>query len=144
MWIDPEAPGLYLGQCAQYCGTQHAKMLLRLYGQSQSDFEKWVVQQQMPAKLDPSTRLGEAAFLRNGCLSCHTIAGTIATERFGPDLTHVASRDTIASGAVPNTPENLKKWIDNPAYMKPGSLMPAMHLNDRDLDAVTAYLSTLN
>ena len=144
MWIDPEAPGLYLGQCAQYCGTQHAKMLLRVYGQSQSDFDKWVAQQQKPAKPDPSTRIGEAAFLRNACVSCHTIAGTIATGRFGPDLTHVASRDTIASGAVPNTPENLKKWIDNPAHMKPGSLMPSMHLNDRDLDAVTAYLSTLN
>ena len=121
MWIDPEAPGLYLGQCAQYCGTQHAKMLLRVYGQPRADFDKWAAQQQKPAKLDPSTRMGQAAFLRNGCVSCHTIAGTSAAGRFGPDLTHVASRDTIASGAVPNTPENLKKWIDNPAHMKPGS-----------------------
>ena len=79
--------------------------------------------------------------MRNGCVSCHTIAGTSAMGRFSPDLTHVASRDTIASGAVPNTPENLKKWIDDPDHMKPGSLMPAMHLNDRDLDTLTAYLS---
>jgi len=143
MWIDPEAPGLYLGQCAQYCGTEHAKMLLRVYGQSRADFDKWVSEQQKPAKLDPFTRIGQAVFLRNACVSCHAIAGTSATGRFGPDLTHVASRETIASGAVPNTPENLKKWIDNPAHMKPGSLMPAMHLNDRDVDTITAYLSTL-
>jgi cytochrome c oxidase subunit 2 len=143
MWIDPGAPGLYLGQCAQYCGTQHAKMLLRVYAQSGSDFDKWVAQQQKPPKLDPFNRIGQEAFLGNACVSCHTIAGTSATGRFGPDLTHVASRDTIASGAFLNTPENLKKWIDNPAHMKPGSLMPAMHLNDRDLDTVTAYLSTL-
>jgi cytochrome c oxidase subunit 2 len=144
MWIDPEVPGLYLGQCAQYCGTQHAKMLLRVYGQSRDDFNRWVAQQQKPPKLDPFARIGQAVFLRNACVSCHTIAGTIATGRFGPDLTHIASRDTIASGSVQNTPENLKKWIDNPAHMKAGSLMPAMHLNDRDLDTVAAYLSTLN
>jgi cytochrome c oxidase subunit 2 len=143
MWIDPETPGLYLGQCAQYCGTQHAKMLLRVYGQSRSDFDKWVAEQQQPAKPDASTSAGQAVFLRNACVNCHTIAGTVATGRFGPDLTHVASRDTIASGAVPNTPENLRKWIDNPAHMKPGSLMPPMHLNDGDLDAVTVYLTTL-
>jgi cytochrome c oxidase subunit 2 len=118
-------------------------MLLRVYAQSRGDFNKWVAQQQKPPKLDPFTRIGQAAFLRNACVSCHTIAGASATGRFGPDLTHVASRDTIASGAVLNTPENLKKWIDNPAHMKPGSLMPAMHLNDRDLDSITAYLSTL-
>jgi len=83
-------------------------------------------------------------FLRNACINCHTIAGTMAKGRFGPDLTHLASRDTIASGAVPNTPENLRKWIDNPDRMKPGCLMPAMHLNDHDLNAVTAYLTKLH
>jgi len=144
MWIDPEGPGLYLGQCAQYCGTQHAKMLLRVYGQSQSDFDTWAAQQQQPAKQDASAAEGQAVFLRNACINCHTISGTVAAGRFGPDLTHLASRDTIASGAVHNTGENLKKWIDNPAQMKPGCLMPPMHLNDHDLDAVTAYLTTLH
>ena len=144
MWIDPESPGLYLGQCAQYCGTQHAKMLLRVYGQSQADFDAWVAQQQQPAKQDASAAEGQAVFLRNACINCHTIAGTAAAGRFGPDLTHLASRDTIASGAVQNTPENLRKWIDNPDQMKPGCLMPAMHLNDHDLNAVTAYLTTLH
>src|ERR1700677_3768319 len=100
MWIDPEAPGLYLGQCAQYCGTQHAKMLLRVYGQSPHDFDAWVAQQQRPAAQDPSVAEGQAAFLRTACVNCHTIRGTVAIGRFGPDLTHMASRDTIASGAI--------------------------------------------
>jgi cytochrome c oxidase subunit 2 len=144
MWIDPEEPGLFLGQCAQYCGVQHAKMLLRVYGQSQGDFDKWVAQQKQPANQDASTEEGRSVFLRNACINCHTITGTVATGRFGPDLTHLAGRDTIASGAIQNTPENLKKWIDNPNQMKPGCLMPPMHLNDHDLTAVTAYLTTLH
>jgi cytochrome c oxidase subunit 2 len=144
MWIDPQAAGLYLGQCAQYCGTQHAKMLLRVYGQSQGDFDAWVAQQRQPAKEDAATAEGKAVFLNNACINCHAVGGTIATGRFGPDLTHLASRDTIASGAIKNTPENLRQWIDNPAAMKPGCLMPPMHLNSRDLNAVTAWLATLN
>ena len=143
MWIDPEAAGVYLGQCAQYCGTQHAKMLLRIYGQSPDDFATWVAHTQQPAKQSVAMAEGEAVFLRNACINCHTIRGTIASGHFGPDLTHLASRDTIASGAIPNTSENLTKWIDNPASMKPGCLMPPMHLNDRDLHAVASYLATL-
>jgi len=144
MWIDPESPGLYLGQCAQYCGVQHAKMLIRVYGQSQADFEAWIAQQQQPALQDAASEEGRSVFLRNACINCHTIAGTVAAGRFGPDLTHLASRDTIASGAIRNTPENLREWIDNPDRMKPGCLMPAMHLNNHDLTAVTAYLATLH
>jgi cytochrome c oxidase subunit 2 len=144
MWIDSETPGIYLGQCAQYCGTQHAKMLLRVYGQSSTDFAAWVAEQRQPAKSDASTERGRSVFLRNACINCHTVAGTIATGRFGPDLTHLASRDTIGSGAIQNTPANLRKWIDDPAQMKPGSLMPPMHLNGRELDDVTAYLAALH
>jgi cytochrome c oxidase subunit 2 len=143
MWLDAEAPGLYLGQCAQYCGTQHAKMLLRVYAQSRADFDQWAAQQKQPAIQDSAAAEGQAVFLRNACLNCHAVAGTAATGRFGPDLTHLASRDTIGSGAIPNTAENLRKWIDNPNKLKPGSLMPQMHLNDHDLDTVTAYLTTL-
>jgi len=144
MWIDPEGSGVYLGQCAQYCGTQHAKMLLRVYAQSQGDFDKWAAQQLQPARQDAGAAEGQAVFLRNACINCHTIAGTVATGRFGPDLTHLASRDTIASGAIQNTAENLRKWIDNPSHMKAGCLMPSMHLDDSDLNAVTAYLTTLH
>ena len=143
MWIDPQAAGLYLGQCAQYCGTQHAKMLLRVYADSPAEFAAWIAHQQQPAVENASAGEGRAVFQRNACISCHTVAGTIATGRFGPDLTHVASRDTIASGSVPNTPANIRTFVDDPAHFKPGALMPPMHLNDHDLDAVTAYLTTL-
>jgi cytochrome c oxidase subunit 2 len=148
MWIDPPEPGLYLGQCAQYCGTQHAKMLLRVYAQSPEDFAAWVKQQQRPAGQDFSGNAaameGQAVFMHSACINCHTIVGTVANGRFGPDLTHLASRDTIASGPVENTPQNLRQWIADPNSMKPGVLMPAMHLNDHDLDVITAYLTTLH
>ena len=144
MWIDPETPGLYLGQCAQYCGVQHAKMLLRVYADTPEQFAAWVAAQQKPAVEDPKVAEGRKVFLHNACVNCHTINGTIANGRFGPDLTHLASRDTIASGAFENNPENLRKWIDNPDSMKPGALMPPMHLNQHDLDAITAYLTTLH
>jgi cytochrome c oxidase subunit 2 len=148
MWIDPQQPGLYLGQCAQYCGTQHAKMLLRVYAQSPEDFAAWIKQQQRPAQQEvsanPAAAEGRAVFMNSACINCHTVAGTVATGRFGPDLTHLASRDTIASGPVQNTPENLRQWIADPASMKPGALMPSMHLSDHDLDVITSYLTTLH
>jgi len=143
MWLDPETAGLYLGQCAQYCGTQHAKMLIRVYADTPEEFAAWVAHQQQPAEQDASAAEGKAVFERNACISCHTIAGTVATGRFGPDLTHLASRSTFASGAVPLSAENLRAFVDNPAHFKPGVLMPPMHLNDHDLDAVTSYLVTL-
>jgi cytochrome c oxidase subunit 2 len=143
MWVDPETAGLYLGQCAQYCGTQHAKMLLRVYADTPAEFAAWIAHQQQPAVEDPAAAEGRAVFQHNACISCHTVAGTVATGRFGPDLTHVASRDTIASGSVPNIPANIRSFVEDPAHFKPGALMPPMHLNDHDLDAVTAYLTTL-
>ena len=143
MWIDPHETGLYLGQCAQYCGTQHAKMLLRVYVQSQQDFERWVEEQQQPAHPSDAASVGRHIFETTACINCHTVAGTVADGRFGPDLTHLMSRDTIAAGAAPNNPETLRRWIQSPDAIKPGSLMPAMQLSDRDLDALTAYLETL-
>jgi cytochrome c oxidase subunit 2 len=143
MWIDPDTKGLYLGQCAQYCGVQHAKMLIRVYADTPQEFAEWIQHQRQPAVDDPSVAEGRNVFLHNACISCHTVRGTVATGRFGPDLTHVGSRDTIASGSVPNTPANLREFIDNPANLKPGALMPPMHLDSHDLDAVTAYLTTL-
>jgi cytochrome c oxidase subunit II len=148
MWIDPQQPGLYLGQCAQYCGTQHALMLLRVYAQSPEDFAAWIKQQQRPAaqdvSADPAVAEGQTVFMHNACINCHAIGGTVANGRFGPDLTHLASRDTIASGPIQNTPENLRKWIADPNSIKPGVLMPSMHLSDHDLDVITAYLTTLH
>ena len=143
MWVDPHETGLFLGQCAQYCGTQHAKMLLRVYVQSKDDFERWVQEQRQPAIASDVVSGGQRVFETTACINCHRIAGTVANGRFGPDLTHLMSRDTIAAGAAPNTPENLRLWIRNPAAIKPGCLMPAMELNDQDLNALTAYLETL-
>jgi len=143
LWIDPQQPGLYLGQCAQYCGVQHAKMLLRVYVDTPQQFQAWVAAQQKTAVQDPAVAQGRAVFESNACANCHTVSGTSAHGVFGPDLSHVAGRDTIASGAVVNNTANLRAFISDPATLKPGALMPAMHLNDRDLDAVTKYLSTL-
>jgi cytochrome c oxidase subunit 2 len=143
MWIDPHDTGLYLGQCAQYCGTQHAKMLLRVYVDSQEQFDQWVQEEKRPAVINSSAEQGRQVFETTACVNCHAISGTVADGRFGPDLTHLMSRDTIASGAAPNTPELLKLWIQNPNAIKPGSLMPAMQLSEKDLDALTAYLETL-
>lgn len=143
MWLDPREPGLYLGQCGQYCGTQHAKMLLRVYVQSRSDFDRWIQEQQRPAMVSDAATEGRRIFETTACINCHAVSGTVANGRFGPDLTHLMSRDTIAAGTAPNTPENLRLWIRDPEAIKPGSLMPAMQLNDQDLVALTTYLETL-
>jgi cytochrome c oxidase subunit II len=142
-WLDPHETGLFLGQCAQYCGTQHAKMLLRVYVDSTEEFANWVHAQQQPANQQPSEAAGRLVFERTACLNCHSITGTNGNGRFGPDLTHLMSRQTIAAGAANNTPENLRLWIQKPDAIKPGSLMPAMQLNDADLDALVRYLETL-
>jgi len=143
MWLDPSRPGIYLGQCAQYCGTQHAKMLLRVSVDRPEDFAAWVRSQQQPALQDQKVRAGKQVFENTSCINCHAVSGTPANGRFGPDLAHLMSRKTIASGAAENTTANLRLWIQNPDAIKPGSLMPAMKLSDADLDAVTAYLETL-
>lgn len=143
MWVDPLQPGMYVGQCAQFCGVEHAKMLLRVYVQTPEDFDAWVKNQQQPAVEDESVAEGRRVYESQACVNCHTIRGTGTTGRFGPDLTHLMSRDTIAAGAAPNTPKNLRAWIENPDTFKSGSLMPAMHLTDEQLDQITAYLSTL-
>src|SRR5882762_8051285 len=142
-WLDPHESGLFLGQCAQYCGTQHAKMLLRVYVDSREQFEQWVQEEKKSAESSDAVDEGRRIFETTACVNCHTVSGTVADGRFGPDLTHLISRDTIASGAAPNTPENLKTWIQDPDSIKPGSLMPAMKLSEHELDALTTYLETL-
>lgn len=143
MWMDPQHTGVFLGQCAQYCGTQHAKMLLRVSVDSPQDFAAWVRGQQQPSVQNPSAMTGRQVFEHTACINCHTVSGTAADGRFGPDLTHLMSRTTIAAGAAENTPENLRQWIQDPDAIKPGSLMPAMKLSDADTDAVVSYMETL-
>jgi cytochrome c oxidase subunit 2 len=142
-WVDPHETGLFLGQCAQYCGTQHALMLLRVYVQTRDEFDRWIREQSLPAQASGAIPEGQKVFERTACINCHAVAGTAANGRFGPDLTHLMSRETIAAGAAPNTPANLRRWIQNPNTIKPGSKMPAMGLSDPELDAVTQYLESL-
>jgi cytochrome c oxidase subunit II len=143
MWMDPQRTGVFLGQCAQYCGTQHAKMLLRVSVDGPEDFAAWVRAQQSPAVEDAAVIAGKRVFESNACMNCHAVAGTVADGRFGPDLTHLMSRTTIAAGAATNTHDNLRLWIQDPSRIKPGSLMPAMQLSDADLNAVVTYMEAL-
>ena len=215
MWIDPQVPGLYVGQCGQFCGTEHAKMLIRVYVDTPDQFQRWITKQQQPGVEDlgdgktlesvqgatddaepkapsqPTASLqgqrqqgsfqtvgyqksapvpydgtkqsdrtaagvgvagngaasevaaGKQVFQTNACMNCHAIQGTAANGRFGPNLTHFGGRDTLGSGAAPNTLENLKTWIRNPSDMKDGALMPAMQLNETQLEQVSIYLQSL-
>jgi cytochrome c oxidase subunit 2 len=143
LWMDPQRVGIFLGQCAQYCGTQHAKMLQRVSVDTPEEFEAWIRAQRQPALEDASAITGRRIFEATACINCHTVRGTAASGRFGPDLTHLMSRASIASGAAENTAENLRLWLKEPDAIKPGSLMPAMHLSDAELDAVVRYMLSL-
>jgi cytochrome c oxidase subunit II len=148
MWIDPQKPGLYLGQCAQFCGVEHAKMLIRVYVDTPDQFAAWAKGQQQPgAEPGPQNAAavaGRHVFESEACVNCHTISGTAAQGTFGPDLTHLMSRATIAAGAAANTPDILRAWIENPNTFKPGVLMPAMQLNEEQTNEVVTYLTTLH
>ena len=143
IWLETGQTGLYLGQCAEYCGTQHAKMLLRVNVDTAEEFASWVEGQRKPAVDDPAVRAGKEAFLSETCVNCHRVRGTPAAGNYAPDLTHLMSRDTLASGIIPNTKENLKKWIVDPQQGKPGCLMPAFNLSAAKLDLIVDYLATL-
>ena len=144
MWLDPQKTGLYLGQCAQFCGIEHAKMLIRVYVDTPRQFDEWVKNQQRPAVEDAAVADGRRIFETEACVNCHTIQGTSAHGTFGPDLTHLMSRATIAAGAADNTPENLRAWVYDPDTFKPGVMMPAMQLSKEDVDKVVVYLTTLH
>src|ERR1700722_1505476 len=144
MWVDPHETGLYLGQCAQYCGTQHALMLLRVYVDSREDFDRWIQQQSQPARVGDISSEGQKIFEQTACVNCHTIAGTPAKGTYGPDLTHLMSRQTIASGAAKNNIGSLIAWIYKPDVFKPGCKMPSMGLSVQQSAEVAAYLATLH
>jgi cytochrome c oxidase subunit 2 len=143
MWIDPRQDGVFLGNCAEYCGTQHANMLLRVVVESPAEFDRWAAAQRLDAASDPRLEAARATFLSLSCVNCHAASGTTATGTFGPDLSHLMSRATLGSGVIPNTPENLRAWVKDPQAMKRGNLMPNMQLNSRELDEVVTYLSSL-
>ena len=146
MWIDPHQAGTYLGQCAEFCGTEHALMLIRVIVEPRDAWERWVAAQRgqvADLSSDPAAAHGREVFDSTACVNCHTVRGTIANGRFGPDLTHLMSRETIGAGTALNTVEHLRIWLGDPAVMKPGVLMPAMNLNPKDLDDVAAYMAAL-
>ena len=143
MWIDPREPGIYLGSCAEYCGTQHANMLLRVTAQPMDQFMDWAASQKASIAAGAQQVAGRAVFESLSCVNCHAVKGTIADGRFGPDLTHVGSRLTIAAGMITNTREHLLAWVKDPQEMKPGTLMPSMKLDGHDLDSVVDYLMAL-
>jgi cytochrome c oxidase subunit II len=144
MWMDPREPGVYLGGCAEYCGTQHANMLLRVIVHPKSEFDEWAMAQGKGAEENAQASAGKAAFRRLGCASCHAVKGTPAKGVMGPDLTHLMSRQTLGSGVITNTPENLRAWVKDPQSSKPGCFMPSMKMTDQRLDEVVSYLLSLN
>lgn len=143
-WMQADRPGTYRGQCTQYCGLQHAHMALYVVAQPREAFEAWRADQLRPAAppADPASVAGEAVFAAH-CAACHTVAGTAAGGILGPDLTHVMSRGTLASGALANNRNNLAGWIADPQSAKPGAKMPATLLSGPQLGTVVAYLETL-
>jgi len=142
-WVEPRTPGTYVGQCAEFCGVQHAWMLLRVTVHPRDEFDRWVAAQRAAAVEAPESRRGRDVFTSVACVSCHTVKGTSANGVFGPDLTHLMSRATLGAGVAPNTPENLRAWVKDPAVLKPGARMPAMNLSGDQLDQLIAYLTTL-
>ncbi len=135
--------GLFVGQCAEYCGTQHANMLLRVVVDSSADFDQWLKAESAPAADGIADREGKSIFLSQSCVNCHQVRDTPARGGYAPDLTHLMGRQTLASGMVPNTLENLRRWVDDPNSIKPGCLMPAFGLNEHDRDFIVDYLKTL-
>ena len=143
--IVPTRIGHYRGQCAEFCGLQHAHMALDVTVESPQAFAAWYAAQQQPAPepTDPRAKAGHDWFMSHACANCHSIAGTPAGGVTAPDLTHVASRQTIAAGTLPMSRGNLRGWIANPQGVKPGAHMPAVGMTADELDAVASYLETL-
>lgn len=144
MWLEADEPGRYRGQCAEFCGLQHAHM--EFYVVADPDFDEWVEREALPAKSpsDESARSGEAVFMDSTCIGCHAVRGTEAESEVGPDLTHLDARETIAAGKLTNTRENLAEFIVDPQGVKPGVGMPPTDLTDQDLDALLDYLEQLD
>jgi cytochrome c oxidase subunit II len=143
--IQADRPGRFDGRCAEFCGLQHAHMQLAVIAESPESFEAWRAAQRQPAAppADDLTRRGQDLFVRGSCALCHTIRGTAAGARTGPDLTHLASRVTLAAGTMPNTVGHLAGWIIDPQHVKPGVTMPSMGLAPEELHPLLAYLGTL-
>jgi cytochrome c oxidase subunit II len=144
-WIQADTPGVYRGQCAEFCGYQHAHMSFLVVAQPMDEFLKWIQHQRQPAPepVSAEQQRGRDLFMGSTCVTCHTIRGTAAGSRVGPELTHVASRQTIAAGTLPNTREHLGEWIRNSQAIKPGNRMPPSPFAPEQLPAVLSYIRSL-
>jgi cytochrome c oxidase subunit 2 len=143
--LQADKAGTYWGQCAEFCGYQHAKMRFKVVAEPDADYQKWLAASRQPAA-EPTTdsqKKGRAIFLGRSCVMCHTIEGTIAGAMVGPELTHLASRSKIAAGSLPNTRGYLAGWVANPQQIKPGVRMPPNPLPPNDLQALLDYLESL-
>jgi cytochrome c oxidase subunit II len=145
VWFQADHPGVFRGLCAEFCGHQHAKMGFLVFAESPSNFARWLARERDTAATptDSLTRQGREVFLGSSCVMCHAIAGTPAGSHIGPDLTHLAGRQTLAAGTLPNNRGNLTGWIVDPQAIKPGAKMPPSQLNGTDLVALVAYLESL-
>jgi len=145
LWFKADTAGIYRGQCAEFCGLQHAKMALYIVADPPPKFAAWLAAgaSTPDPPTDPVLVRGRGVFLGSGCATCHTIAGTPARATVGPNLTHLKSRASIAAGVLSNTRDNLTKWIQNPDAFKPGVRMPALPFTPQDLSALVSYLETL-
>jgi cytochrome c oxidase subunit II len=145
LWIEADAPGTYLGSCGEFCGAEHTWMRFRVIAQSEADFDAWQrAQLVVPATPSaPEALAGERLFTDKTCVNCHAIAGTVANQLIGPDLTHLASREMLAGEAAKNTPAELYKWLKNPNAIKPASHMPNFKLSDAEAHQLVAYLEGL-
>jgi cytochrome c oxidase subunit 2 len=145
IFLQADEPGLYQGTCSEYCGTEHAWMRIRVYADAPTDFNAWIKEQVRIPPTPTTGKAGEGAklFQEKACAVCHTIRGTAAQGTAGPDLTHVATRDTLATGVVSNSYGSLAAWIENPQGLKPGNHMPSLKLTPEELDALVAYLEAL-
>jgi cytochrome c oxidase subunit 2 len=145
IWMTPSSTGEFPGQCYQLCGYSHGNMRERAIIQSPADFQIWLTAQQAPAAkpTDPTAAEGAQLLQTRGCAGCHTISGTPAQGKIGPNLTHIASRGTIAGSIFDNNAQNLRTWLKDPPTSKPGSLMPNLGLNEHELDVLVAYLQSL-
>lgn len=144
MVLEAARPGIYRGQCAEFCGLEHARMSFLVVAESPKQFQGWLATQTQPATASSGVAaLGKRVFLNSTCVGCHTIQGTTAQATKGPDLTHFGSRSTIAANTLPNTRGNLAAWIEDPQSIKPGALMPPAVLSPRQLHALVAFLEGL-
>ena len=144
-WLRADRPGVWKARCAEFCGIQHAKMAFDVVAESPAQFNQWYVSQLASAQApsDSSAMHGQSVFMQRTCIMCHSISGTPAGSSVGPELTHIASRPSIAAGSLPNTRENLGRWILNPQLIKPGVRMPPQPLSPADMNALLDYLETL-